>query len=395
MDGKGFKKFMVRDGLKENTRATYIIAVKDFERWLLENQYKRLEDADEHDVRSWAHQIPQANYLYGLKKYYRYKPPKDRRLIAVIKEMKGKWRQLPRAPRDSFGWKEFRRIMSAAEEIPIKDRDRALLNLLWSEMNSHKILDLLISDIDFENRLIRSRHNGITYHVMKEAWDALEKYVSEEDRGKTDPLFLTPKGSMNERTLQRITEKYFDSVKQKPKDFRRHCRDDLMNVGRRGRFGYKSDKKPIAKRGQIERLSIKRNLFKRLVEEIKRFGSRKDIQERIKKMEKEREFQTLLEGYLLAIFPDLRISREFSFKGWKIAESKIDFVVGKDQRVPIEVKLAQKDIGDHLRKGPGQVKEFLRYSGTRKGILVIGDQERNPERQKHSGMQDRVHIIII
>jgi len=113
------------------------------------------------------------------------------------------------------------------------------------------------------------------------------------------------------------------------------------------------------------------------------------------KIKNEKEFQTLLEGYLLATFPDQRITRKFGFKGWKIADSKINFAVEKDQRIPIEAKLAQKDTGEHLREGPEQVKQFLKYSGTRKGILVIGNQERNPERQKHSGMQDRVHIIII
>jgi len=71
--------------------------------------------------------------------------------------------------------------------------------------------------------------------------------------------------------------------------------------------------------------------------EEEEFGTRAEIQEQIKKIKNEKEFQTLLEGYLLATFPDQRIIREFGFKGWKIADSQIDFVVGKDQRIPIEV----------------------------------------------------------
>lgn len=67
----------------------------------------------------------------------------------------------------------------------------------------------------------------------------------------------------------------------------------------------------------------------------------------------------------------------------------------KDQRIPIEAKLAQKHTGEHLREELGQVKEFLKSSRTRKGILVTGDQERDPERQKHGGMQDRVYIVVI
>lgn len=83
------------------------------------------------------------------------------------------------------------------------------------------------------------------------------------------------------------------------------------------------------------------------------------------------------------------------FRNVDSPQAKIDFVVGKDERIPVEVKLAKEKMRPHLGTGSAQVKEFLRYSGTRKGILVIGDQERDPERQKYGGMQDRVYIVVI
>jgi hypothetical protein len=78
-----------------------------------------------------------------------------------------------------------------------------------------------------------------------------------------------------------------------------------------------------------------------------------------------------------------------------LARAIIDFAIGRDQKIPIEVKLAEKKIRDHIGKGFGQVKEFLESYRSDKGILVIGDKERDPERRKHSGAQDGVYIIVI
>lgn len=392
MDEKEFEKFLERSGLAPNTIRLYVTSVKKFEKWLFEHQGKRLEDANESDIKNWKSYLQKekrfATYFYGLKKYYLYQRNDD--MVKTIKEILSKLRPPKSTLQRLIRWTDFRKVMSKAERIRISDRDRALLNLLWSEMNSKEILDLRACDIDFEKRLITSRISGKTHHVTQEAWDALEKYIPIQDRDNGKLLF-----SINRRRLQQITEQYFKSVKQTPKSLMSSCRDDLISAGKTIRFATESEKKPRVKEGQIEKSSIKKNLFDKLVQEIKRFGARIEIQERIKKIKGEEEFQTLLEGYLLATFPEQRIICEFPFKGWKTGDSKIDFVVGKDQRVPIEVKLAQKEIGDHLRKGIGQVNEFLKYSGTRKGILVIRDQERDPERQKHSGMQDSVYIIVI
>ena len=392
MDEKGFKTSMERSGLAKRTMIKYVLSVNMFNDWLFKHQGKRFENANESDIKLWASYMQKkekriTGYFYGLKKYYQYKRNGD--MVKTINEIISKL-PLPKSTlKPLIRWPDFRELMSKAERISISDRNRALLELLWSEMNSNEILDLCACDINFEKRLITSRISGKTHHVTQEAWDALDKHIPIQDRDNGKPLF-----SINRRQFWQITKKYSKSVLT-PKSFMSSCRDDLISAGKTIRFVTESEKKTREKEGKIEKSSIKKNLFDELVQEIKRFGARTEIQERIKKIRGEKEFQTLFEGYLLATFSDQRIIRESQFKGWKTGPSYIDFVVGKDQRIPIEVKLAQKDIGDHLRKGPGQVKEFLKYSGTRKGILVIVDQERDPERQKHSGMQDSVYIIVI
>jgi hypothetical protein len=111
--------------------------------------------------------------------------------------------------------------------------------------------------------------------------------------------------------------------------------------------------------------------------------------------ESENDLKRLLEGDLLAAFPDETITPEFHFKGIGIADSIVDFAVGRGKKIPIEVKVAEKRIRDNMGKGSGQVKEFLKSCGSDRGILTIADKERDSERQKHSGMQDSVYIIVI
>jgi len=72
--------------------------------------------------------------------------------------------------------------------------------------------------------------------------------------------------------------------------------------------------------------------------------------------------------------------------------------VGYDRRIPVEVKFAKKDIGKPWRDGHGQVEEFLRRKSkmdAQRGILVIADQERDPDRQKFTKMEDNIYTIVI
>ena len=108
--------------------------------------------------------------------------------------------------------------------------------------------------------------------------------------------------------------------------------------------------------------------------------------------------QRILEGYLLATFPEGIISREFRFEGYE-GDSIIDFAVGNAQKIPIEVKFVKKKIRDYRSKGSGQVEEFLENRRIKKGILVIGIKDRGrthelAQKFKRLKLKD-VHVIII
>jgi hypothetical protein len=125
------------------------------------------------------------------------------------------------------------------------------------------------------------------------------------------------------------------------------------------------------------------------------FGNR--VHYRIGQIKDEAVFNRLLEGYLLVAFPDEIITPEFHFRGIGIRESIIDFTIGRGQKIPIEVKLTEEKIRDDIGKGSGQVKEFLEHvvSASNKGILVVVDEKRDPERLKLSIIEGSVHIVII
>jgi site-specific recombinase XerD len=386
MDERGFREFL--KGKKQATVRTYVYSVAQFEKWLFdERQQKSLENANERDISNWAPNARGPNYLHGIKQYYRYKrnPEMVKEIDRILKKLP-KFRPTPRL----FDWIDFRNEMSRAERKCINHRDRALLNLLWSEIPSKGILELYFSDIDFEKLLI-THYSGEKYYITKEAWDALQKYVSIGDRGKKKRLFPIK----SERALQKITEVYFSGVKQTPKTLHDNCQKDLVNAGRRARFIIIGPEQISSPKIQLEQKEerIEKNLFDKLVQEIKDFGNK--MHERIGRIKDEKEFKRLLEGYFLATLSDEIIAPEFYFRGDGQADSIIDFAIGRDQKIPIEVKITEKKIRDDIGKGSGQVKEFLKSCGSNKGILVIVDKERDPERQKHSGMQDSVYIIVI
>jgi integrase len=390
MDENGFRKFL-KDRYKEATIRMYFERVRDFEGWLFKHQRKKdIEDANESDIRNWAaniqKKVPRCRpYFYGVKIYYRYKrDPRENLIIQLLSRLI----PLPRTQRIPFHWIDFEMVMSKAEETSIKDEHRALLNLLWSEMKSEEIINLNISDIDFQNRLIVSPKSGNKFHVTPRTWDALEKYIPSEKRNRSERLF-----SIGLRNLQIITNKYFGSVGQTPNSLRKSCQSDFIETGKQERFRLTTQPDKIS--SPTVKLEPKTNLFDNLIQEIKNFGNR--VHYRIGQIKDEAVFNRLLEGYLLAAFPDETITPEFHFRGIGIRESIIDFAIGRGQKIPIEVKLTEEKIRDDIGKGSGQVKEFLEHvvSASNKGILVVVDEKRDPDRLKLSRIEGSVHIVII
>lgn len=229
MDEEGFREFLRKSKQSGKTIKAYVSFVKKFEEYL--SKFKEGKGLDEATPRGakdfvlWGRQELKAvnPYLYGIQKYYEYK---------ANEVMSNAIREIPRdKPQRSGGlisWDFFEKHM---EKLHLKYRDSALLNLLWSEMDSNEILELSIADIDFKKRLITSRINGRTFYITKKAWDSLEKYIPIEDRDRRKPLF-----SINLRRLQQITKKYFESVSQTPIKLKLSCKKDLVEAGRKERF---------------------------------------------------------------------------------------------------------------------------------------------------------------
>jgi hypothetical protein len=392
MDENGFRKFL-EDRYQGSTPRTYFERAKGFEEWLFKSNKKNIDDADEGEIRAWASyiqkEVPKCRpYLYGVRAYFRYRH-KDR-IESLLTKIAGKLPSLPKTLGDLTHWADFDKIMRKVEETRISSEDRALLNLLWSEMKTQDILNLYVSDVDFENRLITTRKKKI--QVTEKTWDALERYIKIDKRGKSEPLF-----SIELRALEGMTKRYLGMYGLTPSRLQRSCKEDLYDAGRTIRFAPEPDREPSSrpKQEQIKESVVAKDLFDRLIQEIKNFGNR--VHDRISQIKNEGDLKRLLEGYLLARFPDEIIIPEFPFKYLEKTDLKIDFVIGKDQQTPIEVKLAteKKRIRSYEREGLSQVNEFLGYSESTKGILVIGDKKRDPERLKLRRIEGSVHIVII
>jgi len=392
VDEKEFKKFLEAKRAREATIESYVKSVREFERWLFKHWAKSLEEANRSDLLSCKKLTRNPAYAYGVREYYLYKG-KDVMVETINSEIIPKLRKSRPTPH-LLSWSRYKYTIERAKEKGISQEKLALLNLLWSEMHPKEILQLRKSDIDFEKKLITSRTERKKYRVTPEAWEVLQKYVPIEDRNQKEKLFTID----SVRTVQKITADFFKDVGQTPNKLRKSYEKDLIEAGKKVRLDYgmhAPDKKPSSRVGKEPRKKsrIKKNLLDKLYQEIINFGSR--VHNQITQINKEEELQRLLEGYLLATFPDELITHEFPFKGYE-TDSKIDITIG-DPKIPIEIKLAEKKkIRDHKGKGLEQVREFLDdHPESKKGILVIGDKERDPERRKLSGTQDSVYIIVI
>lgn len=232
MDEGKFREFLRKSKRSEKTVKVYISYVKKFEEYLLKyKRGKQLKEANPRDIKDFAlwgrKELKSINpYLSGIQRYYEHTDNEDMR-NAIEEISRGK----PPKSNNLITWDDFRTCMDNAEKIGTNNRDRALLNLLWSEMDSNEILTLKISDIDFKNKCITSRLSRRTFYVTTKAWDALEKCVLKKERGKRKPLF-----SMGERNLQLITKKYLERLGQTPSKLRLSCRKDLITAGRITRF---------------------------------------------------------------------------------------------------------------------------------------------------------------
>ena len=235
LNENGFKRFLESRRLLPTTIEHYIISVNMFNEWLVKEQGKRLKNANESDIKLWTPHIQKKkqkrvkSYFYGLKMYYIFKANYD--MVKTIDEIKSKLPSPPKSKlKSSIGWTDFRNEMSKIEKTSISYRNRALLELLWSEMHYNEILSLRGSDINFEKRLITSRIRKKTYHVTQEAWDALKEHIPSKDRVNRKLLF-----PIKPSRFWQITKQYF-SGNLSPKKIMEYVREDLISAGKQTRF---------------------------------------------------------------------------------------------------------------------------------------------------------------
>ena len=392
MDEKGFRQYLEIKFENEHTKRQYFERTKQFENWLKKKNDKHIENADESDLNNWKSYVLKEHsswtlYLHSIKNYYIFKHASQAEILKeIIKEIP------PNTNRKQINmlWTDFEKNILKVKEKHIDPEHYTLLNLLWSEMESSDILNLYISDVDFERRLIAVGDKQ--YQATKTAWDALEELVVPENRGKKERLF----NITSPRAIQQITRTNLGECGLTPNRIRQSCRDALSIAGKTVIF--KTFKQPYAQTSTLPQKPTDsydkkpKKLFDMLVEEISSFGGR--LRLRIEKIKDENDLQRLLEGYLLAAFPDEKIYPEFPFKGHK-PRSTIDFVIG-EEKIPIEVEFAgTKTMGEHKRYGSSQVNEYLEHRKIEKGILVIGDKDRDYNNKKENGLLGKVYIMVI
>ena len=391
MDEKGFIQYLNDNKKKKG----YSYHVKTFEEWLFKQSGKSPEEANKNDILTCAPLLTRnQSYAYGVIQYYLFlDSPNATEIIETIKT-KIIPKLLRPKPAKTINWKHFRYLMEQKEKKGISDKDRVLLNILWSLMKLKQIRYLRKSDIDFEKKVITTRSTDQKkYHVTPETWEALENYLPIERREKRTKLFPI---AIKTVTVQKMVRDSFEGAKITPNRLWLSCKEDLFEAGKQMRF-QQVDKKPSSRIEKPPKKKKRRQLFLRLVGAIENFGS--IAHDRISKIKDEEEFQRILEGYLIATFPDETITREYSYNGYIETNPRIDFAVGKAPKIPIELKFAQGKIRKFIGDGSEQVKEFLKSSRSKKGILVILSKDRGRVielAQDHSGPQPSgVHVIII
>jgi integrase len=387
MDEKGFRANLERRRLDLKTVRAYIHHAKKIEKWLSKN----LDEATGTDIRRWANaqrgELKSfSSYVSAIRAYYQYVPIKG--MLEEIDSIP----PIGRPPRRNniIPWCDFKDVITEVEKEGTNEEYLIILNLLWSEMHPNEILQLRVSDIDFDRYIITSHLSSKpkTYYATKEAWGALKRRIPSSDIGKTGHLLEKIRSV---RSIQGITETYFGKLGLKPKDLRRSCLEDLKNAGRTVRFVTNTVETMPKEEPLTKPPIIAKNLFDKLVQEIMNFGER--VHHLLPKC-REKDLQRLLEGYILATFPDEAVSHEFSFK-----HSRIDVTFGTRPSIPIEVKLSSENekIRNKIGQGSEQANEFLKASGSRKGILVIVDRKHDPEtkREYNGTWRNDVYVIVI
>jgi site-specific recombinase XerD len=282
MDEVEFRKFLKDGGMSENTVKAYISHMNKFE-WYLRARGNELEEANRGDIKDFARWGVREfkrtctinSYLYGIQKYYEFKE-KDK-MVETIKKLPRYKRPKSKARLDLLNWDDFQKFMKGVEKNGISNRDRALLNLLWSRMSAKEILQLKISNLNFEECHIILRSG--TRYVSERAWVALEQYVPIEERGKKKRLFRIGARAMSMRTFHHITQRYFGKIGQTAFKLRLGFEKEIMEEGEKRAYDmfrviqektHKSEADISVPKKKKERLFIPTEVLENIPQEVRK-----------------------------------------------------------------------------------------------------------------------------
>jgi integrase/recombinase XerD len=225
---KKFKRFLqIEKGLSPNSIYSYTYDLKKFSAFLSNNN-KDILSATQEDVQKFLsfekdkkHNSMRtlARSLAAIRQFYNF--VSDTMGDIENPTTKIETPQIEKTLPDYLTQKEIGRLFkSISEDEPFELRDKTIFELLYScGLRISEAVELIVSDIDFENKYIKVKGKGNKERLIpvgKEAVRLLKKYVSESrpdiiGSRSSEYFFISKKGSMlNRRSVWRLIKGYVE-----------------------------------------------------------------------------------------------------------------------------------------------------------------------------------------
>lgn len=225
---KKFKRFLqIEKGLSPNSIYSYTYDLKKFSAFLSNNN-KDILSATQEDVQKFLsfekdkkHNSMRtlARSLAAIRQFYNF--VSDTMGDIENPTTKIETPQIEKTLPDYLTRKEIERLFkSISEDEPFELRDKTIFELLYScGLRISEAVELVVSDVDFENRYIKVKGKGSKERLIpvgKEAIRLLKKYINESrpdiiGSRSSEYFFISKKGSMlNRRSVWRLIKGYVE-----------------------------------------------------------------------------------------------------------------------------------------------------------------------------------------
>ena len=225
---KKFKRFLqIEKGLSPNSIYSYTYDLKKFSEFLSKNN-KDILSATQEDVQKFLsfekdkkHNSMRtlARSLAAIRQFYNF--VSDTMGDIENPTTKIETPQIEKTLPDYLTQKEIGYLFkSISEDEPFELRDKTIFELLYScGLRISEAVELVLSDVDFENKYIKVKGKGSKERLIpvgKEAIRLLKKYISESrpdilGSRSSEYFFISKKGSMlNRRSVWRLIKGYVE-----------------------------------------------------------------------------------------------------------------------------------------------------------------------------------------